>query len=106
MIVMILTVRLIDYINVTHGPCSQYQSIIPSEKLRNNPLLNTLRRGGTGQWTGQKAPVAPGERSELLLDFQMAALAPSFTSSLHVNTRLNVVLLGEVPELTKVLQNM
>lgn len=86
MIVMILT----DYINVTHGPRSPYQSIIPSEKLRNNPLSNTLQRG----WMGQQAPVAPGGRSELLLDFQVA----SFTSSLHVSTRLNVVLLGEVPE--------
>lgn len=94
MIVMILTIQVIDYLNVTHGLRSQYQSIIPSEKLRNNPLLNTVQRG----WMGQQAPVAPGETSELLLDFQVAALAPSFTSSLHVSTRLNVVLLGEVPE--------
>lgn len=78
-IAMILTIQVIDYINVTHGPRSQYQSIIPGEKLRNNPLLKTLQRG----WGGQQAPVAPGGGSGLLLDFQVAALGPSFTSSQH-----------------------
>lgn len=53
-IAMILTIQVIDYINVTHGPRSQYQSIIPGEKLRNNPLLKTLQPWGGA--TGLSCP--------------------------------------------------
>lgn len=92
-IAMILTIPVIDYINVTHGPRSQYQSIIPGEKLRNNPLLKTLQRGWGG---GGNRPQLPQEED---LGYYWTFRSQLWVHlSLPPNTRLKVVLLGEVPE--------